>query len=299
MPLPDLDILVAILDTGSLSAAADRLDLPRATLSRRLVKLEEDVGARLIHRSTRALVPTDAGLELYRHARPIVDAVGAATAAVRAQDGVPRGLLRVTLPPAGGSMFGDLLSTYLDRYPEVRMEVLAVTRHVDLVAEGFDVGVRAGELTGSSLISRRLATNRQVLVASPDYLARAGTPTRPDHLMAHDCLVGFERGEVPLRTWPLTDGSHVPVRVRFASNDLGLTTQAARRGQGLALLPQGLVDEDLEAGRLVEVLRGQVGLETGIWVVYPEKRLMLPRVRAFIDLLVDWVATTPLVVRPR
>lgn len=283
MPLPDLDILVAVLDSGSLTAAAERLDLPRATLSRRLTKLEEDVGVRLLHRSTRTLTPTDAGLELYKHARPIVEAVESAKVAMRARDGVPRGLLRVTLPPGGSGVFGDILASFMERYPEVRMEVLAVTRHVDLVAEGFDVGVRAGELHGSNLISRRLFESTAVVVASPTYLATRGTPTHPDELAAHQCNVSFERGEVPRRTWPLLRGGTVPIQARFSSNDLGLLTNAALRGHGLSLLPKQFIREHIEQGLLVEVLTDHITVHNGLWIVFPEKRLMLPRVRAFID----------------
>ena len=283
MPLPDLDILVAVLDAGSLTAAAERLDLPRATLSRRLTKLEEDVGVRLLHRSTRTLTPTDAGLELYKHARPIVEAVESATAAMRARDGVPRGLLRVTLPPGGFEIFGGVLSSFLDQYPEVRLEVLSVTRHVDLVAEGFDVGVRAGELHGSSLISRRLFQSTGVVVASPDYLARFGTPNDPSDLAAHHCIVSFERGEVPRRSWPLINGDSVPIVARFSSNDLSLLTGAALRGHGLSLLPREFVQHQLQRGDLVEVLTDHITVHNGLWIVFPEKRLMLPRVRAFID----------------
>ncbi|MFT6821815.1 MAG: DNA-binding transcriptional LysR family regulator, partial [Myxococcota bacterium] len=198
MPLPDLDVLVAVLDAGSLTGAAEHLGVPRATLSRKLARLEEQVGAVLIHRTTRRLTATEAGNELYRHARPIVDAVRAATASVRALDGVPRGLLRVTLPPGPASRFAALISKYMTTYPEVRVEVIAVTRHVDLVREGVDVGLRAGSLTGSGLISKRLVGSTVKAVASPSYLRARGKPENATELAAHDCLVSFARGEVPV-----------------------------------------------------------------------------------------------------
>lgn len=289
MPLPDLDVLVAIIDAESMTSAADKLGVPRATLSRRLARLEEEIGVRLIHRTTRQLAATEAGLELYRHSRTIVDAVETATAAVRSVDGVPRGLLRVTLPPGGGEVWGEVLSTFMVAHPKVRLEAMAVTRHVDLVAEGFDVGIRAGRLTGSSLISRRLAGARSVAVASPAYLALRGDPASVEELSNHDALVGFERGEIPLRTWPSRSGSLVPVNPRMASNDLTLLLSMTLQGHGIALLPEQFVESHLRRGELVPVLADQIGHEGGIWVVYPERRLMLPRVRAFIDHLVDWV----------
>lgn len=287
MPLPDLDLLVAVLDAGSLTAAAERLGLPRATLSRRLTKLEDDMGTRLLHRTTRTLTPTDAGLELYKHARPIVAAVESATAAIRARDGTPRGLLRVTLPPGGQTLFGDLLASFMTRYPEVRLEVLAVTRHVDLVAEGFDVGVRAGALHGSSLISRRLLQTTARVVASPAYLNTHGTPSLPSDLAHHQCNAGFDRGEVPQRSWPLLAGGSAPIQPAFSSNDLRLLMSATLHGRGLALLPLEIAREHLDSGELVTVLTEHIGFQSGIWIVYPEKRLMLPRVRAFIDHIVD------------
>jgi len=297
MGLPDLDLLVAIVDAGSLAGAAERLNMPRATVSRRLARLEDDMGAVLVHRTTRTLTPTDAGMTLYRHARPIVDAVDTAKAAVRSQDGEPQGLLRVTLPPASDLTFAEILNDYLRDYPRVRIEVVAVTRHVDLVSEGFDVGVRGGQLTGSALMSRRLTRIHTVLVASPAYLMRRGVPDSPQDLSEHDALVGFARGEVPVRAWPLTAGGTVDVTPRLASNDLRILVQAAVHGQGLALLPHVFVRDELQSGALVQVLPHHIGNESGVWVVYPEKRLMLPRVRLFIDRLVTWFEEHPLGTR--
>ncbi len=291
MSLPDLDVLVAILDAGSLTGASAHLGVPRATLTRKLARLEEEVGAVLIHRTTRQLSATEAGKELYRHARPIVDAVQAAKASVRTLDGVPRGLLRVTIPPGPAGAVAGLILKYIRTYPEVRVEVIAVTRHVDLVREGVDVGLRAGSLTGSSLISKRLFGTTLMAVASPSYLRARGTPTNAAELVAHDCLVSFERGEVPVRAWPVHGGGTVALKPRLASNDLSLLAQAALDGHGIALLPRDFMATDLDSGRLVPILQDELGFPTGIWVVYPEKRLMLPRVRAFIDMLVDWTRT--------
>jgi DNA-binding transcriptional LysR family regulator len=294
MPLPDLDVLVAILDAGSMASAAQRLGMPRATLSRRLRRLEDEVGAVLVRRTTRQLAPTEAGLELYRHARPIVDAVETATMAVRARDDTPRGLLRVTMPIGANAHFADMVTEFLTRFPEVRVELSASTRHVDLIAEGYDVAIRAGQVRGASLIARRLYDSAMIAVASPAYLARRGMPDDPVALREHDCLVGFERGESPRRTWALLDGTHVPVRARFTSNDLSLLADAALRGIGIALLPREFVLRHLDAGTLVPVLPDQVGVHGGIWVVYPERRGVLPRVRAFIDHAVAWSRSSPL-----
>jgi DNA-binding transcriptional LysR family regulator len=291
MSLPDLDVLVAVVEAGSLTAAARKLDVPRPTVSRRLSRLEEQVGVKLVRRTTRQLTLTDEGMELYRHARSIVDAVQAATAAIRARDDVPRGLLRVSLPPGGTGErgFGSMVSEFLEAYPEVRLEVLATTRHVDLVAEGFDVAIRAGDVGQSSLMSRRVVGTSLVACASPAYLAREGKVQDVAELSHRDCLVFFDRGEVPMKRWPLRDGGSVPVQVRLACNDLHALSDAAQAGIGIAMLPETFVRQQFAAGTLTPVLRDVVGVKGAIWIVFSEKRLMLPRVRAFIDHVVDWI----------
>lgn len=294
MPLPDLDLLVAVVDHGNLTAAAEHLGMPRPTLSRRLAQLEEDLGVRLVHRSTRRVVPTEAGEQLYRHARPIVDAVDAARDALRARDGVPRGLLRVSIPGANPT-FARCLTTFAAKNPEVRLEVVATARHVDLVAEQVDVALRAGSLTGTGLLSRKLFTTRQLVVGSPAYLAEHGLPAAAADLVAHAALTGFARGEVPTKSWPLLDGGTVEVTPRLTSNDPEVLLQGALDGLGLALLPQVFASGPLATGALVPVLPEHVGQVTGAWLVYPEKRLMVPRVRAFIDHVVAWLAEHPIV----
>ena len=281
MALPDLDILVAVVELGSLSAAAEQLAIPRPTLSRRLGRLEDTVGATLVRRTSRQAVPTEAGLELYRHARPIIAAIQTATQAVRVRDGVPRGLLRVSVPTPEDPV-GPVLAEFMRRYPEVRLEVNVAARHVDMVAEGFDVALRAGTTLNPALIARRLGRQSVGAVASPTYL-RQQRPSSPDKLVQCDCLVGFERGEVPARVWPLLDGSTVPVRVRFSANDPRLLLHAALAGQGIAMLADIFTRRPLAEGLLEPVLPEHLGTEGGVWIVFPEKRLMLPQVRAFID----------------
>ena len=285
MALPDLDILVAVVELGSLSAAAEHLGMPRPTLSRRLVRLEEVVGAPLVRRTSRQAVATEAGMEMYRHARPIIAAIDTATQAVRVLDGVPRGLLRVSIPTADDPV-GPMLSEFLRRYAEVRLEVSVAARHVDMVAEGFDVALRAAVSLNPSLIARRLGRQAIHAVASPAYLDHR-RPARPQDLSDCDCLVGFERGEVPIRAWPLLSGGSVPVRARMTANDPRLLLHAALADQGIAMLPESFTRDALDEGNLEVVLPDQLGVEGGIYVVYPEKRLMLPQVRAFIDHVVE------------
>lgn len=281
------DEFVAIVEAGNISAAARALGMPRANLSRRLAALEDELGVRLLHRSTRRQVPTDAGQELYRRVRRIVDDAQAAREAVRRMDDQPRGLLRVSVPPGlGATPFAGILVDFLERWPEVRLELSSGTAHVDLIAEGFDLALRAGRVRDHNLVGRQLFQVRTVAVASPAWLSAHGVPTSLEQLRDAECIRGFDQGATPQRTWPLLDGGTVPVRGRLATNELRLVLDAALRGLGIALLPQQVVDAHLASGALVRVLPDRVGDDTALTLVYPEREFLDPKVRAFIDFVV-------------
>lgn len=277
-----LQDFVVVADAGSISAAARQLELPRATLSRRLSGLEQALGVRLIHRSTRRLVLTPAGEELYRRARRVVSDTDAAWAAVRQLDDTPRGPLRVSVP-GGSAADRELFIAFARDHPEVRLEVSTSPRHVDLVAEGIDVAVRFGAITDPSLIARRLWTSRSIAVATPPYLHARGVPKSPDELQQHDCIVGFAGESVPERTWPLTDGSRAAVHARLASSGLDLRIDAVRAGLGIGLVPEPLVRRDLDEHRLQVVLPGIVETETPAHLVFVDREFLPPQVRAFIE----------------
>ncbi|MEQ1502846.1 MAG: LysR family transcriptional regulator [Myxococcota bacterium] len=293
-----LDVYVTIVEAGSISEAARTLGEPRATLSRQLTRLEDHLGVRLVHRSTRTFEVTRAGLELYHRGRRIVDEVRAAEQALRRLDDVPRGPLRLSVPPGpGGEVFGELLATFLDRFPEVRPDVLATDRHVDLVREGFDVALRAGAWVDPSLVRRVITHHRTVLVAAPAYLAAHGAPTGVDGLAAHRWILGYGGGDRVHAVVPLRDGGGLRVEPRVASNELGVTLALVTGGHGLAVLPDLAVAEAVAAGRLVVVLPELVGADVTLAVVYPERRLIEPQVRAFIDHAVAFFADRPPLIR--
>jgi DNA-binding transcriptional LysR family regulator len=279
----ELLAFVHTVDARSLSRAAVELGLPRVTVSRRLARLEERLGVRLVRRTTRRLALTDAGEELYRRARVVLGAVREAEAAVRRTDGVVRGLLRVSAPPSGRGGFNDLFLDFLERYPEVRLEVEFAARHVDLVGSGYDVAIRASSDLDPGLIARSLARIRLLAVASPAYLARAGVPETPADLARHACLVGFADGARPVTHWPLVDGGKVRVEGALASNALELLLDAALRGRGIAFLPELLIQEPLRQGAIVQVLAGAVGAMSQLAVVYAEREFLPPVVRAFVN----------------
>ncbi len=277
---------VMIVDAGSVSEAARALGLPRASLSRRLSQLEERLGARLLHRSTRRLTLTRAGEELYKRARRIVEDARAAEQALRRLEDVPRGLLRVSsLPGVGTPPYQDLFLGFHRAFPEVELEVVVNTRHVDLVGEGFDVALRAGEVSDNALFTRLLYRDPWMVVGAPAYLERQGTPERPDDLADHNCLRGFVGGVTAARAWPLLNGGEIAVSGTLASNDLQLVRQGVLAGLGLALMPSFLIREDLAAERLEPVLEDSIGREAVISLVFAERRYQQPQARAFIDFI--------------
>jgi len=287
----DFEEFVAIVDNGSLTAAAEVLGLPRATLSRRLARLEQRLGVRVLHRTTRRIALTAPGQELYARARRVVEAAREAEDAVRRLDGVPRGLLRVSLPdqmPQG--LLAGWLDAFMVAHPEVRLEVVASSVHVDLVGEGFDVALRVGAIEDRSLIVRTLGNDLRIAVASPAYLAARGTPETPDDLSDHDCLVGFRAGSVPEQRWPLTAGGWVSVSGTLSTNQMGVRLEAARLGRGIALVVERLAHRAIADGELVHVLPGVVGRRERLSLAYPDRTFLDPKVRAFVDHMAEQIA---------
>src|SRR6266851_791113 len=278
------------VEAKSLSRAAAELGAPRATIGRRLARLEQRLGVRLLRRTTRALALTDAGDAFYRHARIVLDAVAQAEASVRKSDDVVRGTLRVATPPMLDPSFNALVCDFARAYPEVKMHIDASSRSVDLLREGYDVALRAATELEPGLVARTLARTSIVAVASPAYLAANGTPRKARDLRTHRCLVGFTRG-LPQTHWPKAGGGKISVEGSFVSNDITLLIDAAVRGLGIAVLPMLLVGVPLERGALVRILPELIHAESRVSVVYQEKELLPPQVRAFIDVLVAWAPT--------
>ena len=288
-----------MIEAKSLSRAAAELGIPRATVARRLGRLEERLGVRLLRRSTRRLSVTDAGERFYRHARIVLDAVSQAQSSVRAtEEKKMRGELRVSVPPIIDESFSEMMTSFAKRYPAVRIRVDLSTRMVDLIREGYDVALRASLELQPGLVARTLARDRVIAVASPQYLAEHGTPRALKDLKKHRCLTGFARGELPQSTWPVGKGV-VHVDSSFSSNDVRLLREAALRHLGVALLPSVILGDLVDTGALVQVLPNLIGAESRIAVVYPEREFMAPQVRAFIDELVAWAPALQAMLRGR
>ena len=295
--LDDLALFLRVLDQGSISAAARSLDLSPAMASQRLARLEQALGVRLLHRTTRRLHPTPEGLALAEQGRGLVDDLGTLFGSLQDSGQQVGGTLRVTTSATFGRLYlSPLLLEFLDRHPQLQVNVDLNDRVVDLVSEGFDLAIRIGALDDSTLVARSLAPNRWVLVASPDYLARRGRPQLPSDLEAHDCLV-LTGASGRQDQWTLGDGrggeTTVRVRGRIESNFGELLRDAAVAGRGIALHSTWHVAGDLRAGRLQQVLPEHPPATTGIWAVMPQRRLVPPRVRALVDFLAKRLGDTP------
>jgi DNA-binding transcriptional LysR family regulator len=289
-PLETAELLAfaKAVEAHSLSRAAAELGIPRATLSRRLARLEERLGARLLRRSTRSLVLTDAGQSLYQHARIVLDAVQTAEASVRQVGDVVRGQLRVSVPPIVTQSFHNMLCSFMERYPEVRLSVDFGSRMVDLLRDGYDLALRASTGMQPGLIARPLSREPVLCVASPAYLEAHGTPRTPEDLAQHRCLMGFARGELPQTHWVFGPAGSQYLEGILHSNELALLRTAAVRGLGIAYLPLTIVHDDLTGGTLVAVAPNTLRSEALIALVYPERQFVPPAVRAFMDAVVAW-----------
>lgn len=276
------------VEARSISRAARELGVPRPTVGRRLARLEEKLGVRLLRRTTRAMALTDAGEAFYARVRAVLAAVRDAELSVRQPDEVVRGLLRVSAPPRASGGFAEMLAAFSASYPEVRLEIDFSARHVDLIADGYDVALRAASQLPPGLIARKLHRSRQVVVGAPAYLRARGTPKRVTELAQHACLVGFERGEHPMTHWPAVRGGRVRVEAALATNSLDMLHVAALGGRGLAMLPLLLVYDDILAGRLVPVLPERLGGEVHFAAVYADREFVSPALRAFLDAVVAW-----------
>jgi DNA-binding transcriptional LysR family regulator len=277
-----------IVDAQSVSRAARELRVPRATVGRRLQRLEQRLGVRLLQRSTRSLVLTDAGAALYRHARLALDAVREAELSVKRSDDSPRGQLRVSAPPIAKLSFYAMLNAFLLAHPEVNLQIHFTTQHVDLKRAGYDVAIRGSSELEPGLVARMLGRTPLVAVAAPAYLARSGPLRTPRDLRNHHCLLGFAKGELPQLHWIDDRGRAIHVAGRLAANDIAFLCQAAIAGLGIAFLPLMQVREALASGALVRVLEGSLESESLMAVVYVEREFQPAAVRAFVAAVVAW-----------
>lgn len=292
----EMAVFVKAVESGSFSAAARALGLTPSAISKLITRLEDRLGARLLNRTTRRLGLTEEGEAFYQRARPILAEIEAAEGAVSQLRAAPRGQLKINAAASfAQNWVVPLIPEFMDRYPEVSIDLTLSDSIVDLVEEGVDVAIRIAELADSSLIARRLAPGHRAICASPEYLARHGAPETPDDLARHNCLTLSLPSS--LNEWEF-DGPNGRRRVRitgtFRANNAIALHRAALAGLGLMRGSRFLVGADIKAGRLVPVL-SQFACpgESAIYAVYPHSRHLSPKVRAFVDFLVERFTPVP------
>lgn len=294
---------VRTVELGNFTRAADEAGMKVSTVSRHVSALEADLGAAMFNRSTRQIHITEAGTTFYEYASRILAELDEARSATTMLNAEPRGLLRVNIP----TTFGRLhvmphMKKFLANYPEIQLDATLTDETVDIISTGTDVAVRIGVLADSSLVARKLAPQQRLLVASPDYLSAHGEPIDPEDLSKHDCLVfALQQGNSWFFRKRGQSGncvSEIKVTGNLRANDSQALQDAARDGLGVGLLPSWLVSEDVRVGRLVRVLTGFEWFiapdgERAIWAVYPPKKVVSPKVRAFIQFLAQEFGNTP------
>jgi DNA-binding transcriptional LysR family regulator len=287
--LESLRAFVKVVQHGGLSAAARDLRLSRSAVSKYLIDLESELGVQLLVRTTRNASPTENGLAYYERVVAILSEIDEADAAVSSLQAESRGILRVNAPMSLGTLhLGTAIADFMEKYPELKIQLVLSDELIDPVREGFDVTLRIADLSSSSLIARKISPAPRVICASPSYLQRRGTPQHPDELREHECLT---YGHLATgRQWKPTgpDGDHwIHIPWTLCTNNAEVLRDAAVKGRGLALLPTFISREDLQTGALATVLKQYKAPEISVYVVYPQTKHLSVKIRVFIDFLVE------------
>lgn len=285
MDLNETAVFVRVVQAGSFSAASRQLALPTSTVSTRISRLEKRLGITLLQRTTRKLNLTEAGKAYYHHAAQGLAYLLEAEAALDEALQQPKGKLKITAPAdLGDALMGSLVSKVQTLYPDVNVELLFTDRFVDLVADGVDIAIRAGELKDSSLMAKSLGTINWALYASKEYLARNKELTSPECLNNHKLIQFTPLGR---DVWTLHREStviDVPLNKNTLANNIGVVKAMALNGMGIALLPTFVCNSKTDPCDLVRVLPKWNGYADPVHLVYPRQRFMPPKLRAFIDL---------------
>jgi len=292
----DIQAFIAVVDAGSFTAAADRLGSAKSAVSRRVSALEERLGVQLLHRTTRVLNLTETGRSFYDHGARILADLEEAEAAVQQEHGELRGTLRFALPLSFGvrHMCGPI-ATFSKQHPRVRFDLDLNDRRVDLIEDNFDVALRIGHLSDSSLIARRLFDVRAVVCGSPHYLNVHGVPETPDDLHDHQCLVYSNTSDPEKWNYVDANGDQDSIRVNsaMAASSGDFLCNAAAHGLGLVIQPTFIAAQAIRTGNLVPVLTDYSWPISPAYAVYPPTRHLSYRVRAFIDFLADKFSGSP------
>ena len=282
-------IFVAVVEYGSFSAAARTLNMTPSNVSRQIKKLEFELGAQLFHRTTRNISLTEAGELFYHSTARAITEIDHARVAVSNLANAPSGDLHLTAPmDLANALIAPHMSEFLDKYPDIRIRVTMASEVLDLVEERIDLAIRMRHMEDSSLIARKLLSSRSLLYASPSYIARHGEPETPDALKDHHCL-SFQIGPGQ-KPWEFEVGDDtvcMPIKGPVHTNSLSFLKSIAMTGTGIVMLPNWMLSEEVEKGTIVQILKDykMTPSQTPINIVYPQNRILPPKVRVFIDFL--------------
>ncbi len=286
----NMAVFIRVVETGSISAAADRLGVAKSAVSRRLKELEGHLGVELFHRTTRKMNLTDTGRAFYHQSVRILEDVIEAELATSQAHATLKGSLKIALPSSFGLMhMGPAINEFLLEHPQIEFDLDFNDREVDLIQEGFDLAIRIANLPDSSLIARRLAPIQTVMCASPSYLEQKGMPQSPDELIEHQCLVYSLLRD--FEYWHLTDSNGKEISTKIHPTLKASTGEflkdAAVEGLGIILVPSFIAYKEIESGALVPVLKDYRPTQLDAYAIYPQTRHLSQRVRAFVDFLVQ------------
>ncbi len=299
MEIASLELFVAVVRHGSFAAVARDRNIAPSSVSRSIAGLESEIGVRLLHRTTRRLAPTEAGALYFERVAPLVEEIARAAFAANEVSAMPRGNLRVTASVSYGlTSVVPLLPDFRRAYPELSVELMLNDANLDLVTERIDLALRLGQQADSRLICSKLTDTRYRVCASPGYLAKAGRPSTPDELAAHDCLVFALPGYRSRWIFQDTKGrrSEVPIKSRLVISNALALCDCALAGLGPVLLADWLVAPALAAGELVDLFPDHAAtasdFDTAVWVLYPSRSYLPLKVRVLIDFLRSRLAIT-------
>lgn len=278
-----------VITHGSFSEAARDMRLSRSAVSKYVIDLEADLGTQLLNRTTRSVSPTDHGQRYYERCLAILSEIEEAELIVSRHQVEPRGLLRVNAPMSFGTLhLGRAISEFMGRYPAIQVELMLSDQQLDTVQEGFDLTIRIADLPASSLIGRKITPAPRVLCASPDYLKRAGAPKHPADLRNHECLsYGYLATGLQWKLVAKDEEHSINAPWTLCSNNGEVLRDAAVSGRGITLLPLFIIEPQLQDGSLRRVLSKYQAPELSIYALYPQTRYVPPKVRVFIDFLVE------------
>lgn len=292
----EMQTFLSVVDAGSITAAAERLDLAKSVVSRRLAELELRLDVQLFQRTTRKLNLTESGRSFYQHAQRVIADLEEAERAVTQEHGALKGKIRAALPLSFGLLhLAPAIDVFMQAHPEIEFELDFNDRQIDLIQEGFDLAVRITQLDDSSLIARKIAPVRRTICASPDYLRRHGTPEHPRQLSEHVGLGYSNIAEPGLWSYIDRDGTprRVKIPLKLTANNGEFLARAAIAGHGIIIAPTFYTYHAIRRGELKIILDDFDWRAINVYAVYPHTRHLSTRVRAFIDFLIERFAGVP------